>query len=158
MCRKLALAATALITGMILTTPQAHAFGAPKKPVPVAAPAEDAKPRASAEQRATAERMDPLSRAAFWAAQVNADPKDGEAGLRLAAALRALGRYQEAYEAAQSVLVMNPNDVEALGRRLTRRHQAPDPTGLGGHEGAHQLPSGQEQKKGEGAAGQRGVE
>jgi Flp pilus assembly protein TadD len=114
MCRKLALAATALITGMILTTPQAHAFGAPKKPVPVAAPAEDAKPRASAEQRATAERMDPLSRAAFWAAQVNADPKDGEAGLRLAAALRALGRYQEAYEAAQSVLVMNPNDVEAL--------------------------------------------
>jgi Flp pilus assembly protein TadD len=123
MCRKLWLAATALmLTPALLVAAPAHAFSFGK---PAAAPAQaSAKPgdppsqasapKASAQERETAERMDPLSRAAFWASQVSADPKEATAGIRLAAALRAIGRFQEAYDAAQAVLVLEPNNVEAL--------------------------------------------
>ncbi|MEI9891596.1 MAG: tetratricopeptide repeat protein, partial [Caulobacteraceae bacterium] len=45
---------------------------------------------------------------------VDADPKDAEAGVKLASALRAIGRYPEAYDAAQAVLVTQPGNVEAL--------------------------------------------
>ena len=64
--------------------------------------------------RAQADRLEPLARAAFWASQVDADPKDAEAGVKLANSLRALGRYDEAARAADQVLVMQPHNVEAL--------------------------------------------
>lgn len=122
MCRKLWLAATTLMLTpvMLAASPaQAFSFG---KPAPAAQPAgkpgdpaaQTGMPKASAEERETAERMDPLSRAAFWASQVSADPKDATAGVKLASALRAIGRYQEAYDAAEAVLVLQPNNVEAL--------------------------------------------
>jgi len=123
MCRKLKLAATALmLTPLLLAAAPALAWGvkpaaAPATPTAAsqpAAPDPGAKAKAGAEERAQAERMEPLGRAAFWAAQVNADPRDAEAGVKLAAALRAIGRFQEAYGAAQTVLVYQPNNIEAL--------------------------------------------
>ncbi len=134
MCRKRALAATvqmlgpsivsAFVGAAALCVPPALAAPAPASaqattPAP-AAPAKStaatpaAKPKASPEVRAQAERLDPLSRAAFWASQVDADRKDAEAGIRLASALRALGRYDEAWAAAEAVLVLQPKNIDAL--------------------------------------------
>ena len=102
MCRKLALAATALIIApLALGASPALAWGLGKAAAPAAT-------------QAAAERLDPLGRAAFWASQVDADPKDAEAGIKLAGALRVLGRYQEAFDAAQAVLVAQPNNIDAL--------------------------------------------
>jgi Flp pilus assembly protein TadD len=70
--------------------------------------------KASAEQRAEAERLDPLGRAAFWARQVDIDPKDAQAGVGLSRALRELGRFDEAAAAADQLLVFDPNNYEAL--------------------------------------------
>jgi tetratricopeptide (TPR) repeat protein len=128
MSRKLALTATALMLPLLLAASPALAWG-PTKPAlppgaapPAPAPAVSAKAdpskaggsKADLQDRAAAERLDPLSRAAFWASQVDTDPKDAEAGVRLAAALRTLGRYQEASDAAEAVLLTQPNNVEAL--------------------------------------------
>jgi Flp pilus assembly protein TadD len=117
MCRKLALAATALVVPsavLVLSASPALAWGVGKPAAPAASKADPAPAKASAQDRAAADRMDPLGRAAFWSSQVNADPKDAEAGVKLAAALRALGRYQEAYGAAEAVLVLQPNNIDAL--------------------------------------------
>ena len=119
MCRKLALAATALmIAPAMLGASPARAWGLGKPAAAAstqpAAPAKASAPKASAEERAGAEKLDPLSRAAFWASQVNADPRDADAGVKLASALRALGRYNEAFDAAQQVLLLQPNNIEAL--------------------------------------------
>ena len=76
---------------------------APAKPV-----------KATAEQRAVVERMDPLARAAFWAREVDADPADLDATVRMAAALRGLERYDEAAAALDKVLVAKPDHLEAL--------------------------------------------
>lgn len=127
MCRNLAIAATALmLSSMVLTPSKALAWGA-KSAAPAPAPAPSQTPsktaaaqpdqpraKASPEVRAAADRLDPLGRAAFWAAQVNVDPKDAEAGTKLASSLRAIGRNQEAHEAIQAVLVQQPDNVEAL--------------------------------------------
>ena len=137
MCRNPALAATAqmpaallgALTVLLLKPALAWSAAPPAAPLPAASPpvratppaprppaatAPEARPKAPPEIRAQAERLDPLSRAAFWASQVDADPKDPEAGVKLASALRALGRYPEAYNAAQAVLVVQPGNVEAL--------------------------------------------
>jgi len=80
-----------------------------------AATTQPAKPaKATPEQRAQAERLDPLGRAAFWAREVDIDPTDGDARLKLAKALRALGKFDEAGQAADQLLVMQPNNYEAL--------------------------------------------
>jgi Flp pilus assembly protein TadD len=118
MCRKLAIAATALIIApMVFSASPAHAWGL-GKPAAAASTQAAAQPpapaKASAQERAGAERLDPLGRAAFWASQVNADPRDADAGVKLASALRALGRYNEAFDAAQQVLLLQPDNVEAL--------------------------------------------
>ncbi|HEY4030130.1 MAG TPA: tetratricopeptide repeat protein, partial [Caulobacteraceae bacterium] len=42
------------------------------------------------------------------------DPKDADAGIKLASALRTLGRYEEASAAAQAVLVSQPENLDAL--------------------------------------------
>ncbi len=122
MCRKLAFAATALMLApALLAASPALAWGskpaaqtAPQASGKPAATDPEARPRISPEERAQAERMEPLGRAAFWAGQVSADPKDAEAGVKLAAALRGIGRFQEAHDAAGAVLVYQPNNIEAL--------------------------------------------
>ncbi len=132
MCRKRALAATAqmptpnllicgLAMGAMLTASPALASSA----APAAAPAQAAASaqaasgpnKASPEVRAEADRLGALTRAAFWASQVNADPKDAEAGIKLTAALRTMGRYEEAAQAVDAVLVLQPQNIEALLER-----------------------------------------
>lgn len=132
MCRKRALAATAqmlsprlaslALAAAVLAAPPALA--SPAKPAPASGPtapaqaqAAPAPAKASPDVRAEAERMEPLARAAFWASQVNADPKDAEAGIRLSAALRTLGRYDEAVQAIEAILVLQPQNLEALLER-----------------------------------------
>jgi Flp pilus assembly protein TadD len=82
---------------------------APGKPAPPPKPV-----KATPEQRAEAERLDPLARAAFWAREVDVDPRDNDARLKLAKALRGLGRFEEAAAAAEQILVVQPTNVEAL--------------------------------------------
>ncbi len=71
-------------------------------------------PRASPQQRLEAERLDPLARAAFWSRESENDPRDGEAGVRLAHALRDLRRFDEAAQAAGRVLVSDPANYDAM--------------------------------------------
>ena len=112
MCRMPALAAT------VLTLIASPAFAATPAPVPAPTPAAAASPllraKAGSAQRAEAKRVDPLARAAFWARELEIDPRDTEAGLSLAVALRQLGRYPEAYDAAGQVLVIEPDNMDAL--------------------------------------------
>ena len=69
---------------------------------------------ASGEDRARAARLDPLSRAVFWAAEVSIAPEDIEAYLNLSQAQRDLRRYTEAADSAQQALLIAPNDRRAL--------------------------------------------
>ena len=126
-----ALAATALIA--LATAAPAHAgpWGlGKKKPVEVAKPAtpatlEAARPpeRASAETRALVARQPPLTRAAFWAQEVGRDPRDAEAGVQLSAALRGMGKAEEALGAAEAVLAFRPDHVDAM-LEVARAHIA----------------------------------
>jgi Flp pilus assembly protein TadD len=69
---------------------------------------------ATAAERAAADRLDPLSRSAFWSREFNRDPSDAVAGVELATALRLLGHYDEAAATAARVLVLHPNNQSAL--------------------------------------------
>ena len=69
---------------------------------------------APAEARAAYARMDPLSRSLFWATEFERDPSDPEAGVALPRALRELGRFEEAAQAAERTLVAQPDNIEAL--------------------------------------------
>lgn len=80
---------------------------------PAALESAAAAPRASAQERTQAARLDPLARAAFWAREQSIDPLDSEAALGMASAMRALGRFDEAAQAAQTVLVSQPDSVAA---------------------------------------------
>lgn len=94
---------------------------------PTAATAAQARAPSSAAVRATYDRMDALSRSVFWASEQQADPTDAVAGVRLAQALRELGRYDQAAEAAQATLTVQPNNLDALlelGRAHIARGQA----------------------------------
>ncbi len=127
MCRKPALAATAavVLAAASLASP-ALALGwgrgdkaakpaAAAAAATLAAPApRAAAPKVTPQERAMADRLDPLARSTFWAGVLNADPNDAEAGIKLSAALRSLGRMEDATQAAQRVLVMQPDNVEAL--------------------------------------------
>jgi Flp pilus assembly protein TadD len=82
---------------------------------------------ASAETRAGYERMDPLSRSLFWSQEFEKNPADPQAAAALPRALRELGRHQEAAEAAERALVVQPDNVDALleaGRAHIARGQA----------------------------------
>lgn len=82
---------------------------------------------ASAEVRAAYERTDALSRQIFWSDQADIDPMDPIAGVKAAQALRELGRFDQAAEMAGKVLVVQPNNVEAMleaGRAHIARGQA----------------------------------
>jgi Flp pilus assembly protein TadD len=132
MCRKPALAATALafvlLAGPALAWPGGKSRKAEAKPAAAATPqptlgvqgvqsaAEAAPPRVKATpaERAAADRLDPLARAAFWSKALNDDPRDLEAGIKLSKALRALGRNAEAVPVAQQVLALDPTNYEGL--------------------------------------------
>ena len=124
MSRNLALAATLLSLGFatpglaavkdrpaetVSAAPSTTAAPAPGHPTPPAPPR-----KATPQERAEADRLEPLARAAFWAQEVDLDARDAEAGVRLAAALRALDRNGEAAQAAQRVLVVDPDNRDAL--------------------------------------------
>ncbi len=94
---------------------------------PTAATAAQARAPSTAAVRATYDRMDALSRSVFWASEQQADPTDAVAGVKLAQALRELGRYDQAAEAAQATLTLQPNNLDALlelGRAHIARGQA----------------------------------
>lgn len=94
---------------------------------PTAASAAQARAPSSAAVRATYDRMDALSRSVFWASEQQADPTDAVAGVKLAQALRELGRYDQAAGAAQATLTVQPNNLDALlelGRAHIARGQA----------------------------------
>ncbi|MDP3175266.1 MAG: pilus assembly protein TadD [Phenylobacterium sp.] len=111
MCRMSILAATAL---MLTQAPLALAK---ERVQPLPATTETAAParqKATAEERAMAQRGDPLARATFWTREVERDGRDAGAGVNLARAMRSLGKYDEAVEAAQRVLLIEPDNRDAL--------------------------------------------
>lgn len=111
-----ALATAALIIGVAAPAWAEAARANPQGPV-----------RASAEVRATYDRMDALSRSIFWANEQQTDPTDAIAGIRLAQALRELGRYDQAVTAAETTLAVQPTNLDALlelGRAHIARGQA----------------------------------
>ncbi|NBB63961.1 tetratricopeptide repeat protein [Pseudomonas sp. ODNR1LW] len=115
-----ALLATVALLGLT-AAPALAADPAPTRPA-AAAPAP-----ASAETRAAYDRMDALSRSVFWASEQRINPADPVAGVKLAQALRELGRYDQAAEAAQSTLTVQPGNEDALlelGRAHIARGQA----------------------------------
>ena len=104
----LALAAAPALTNAAGTS------GAAPVTKPPAAAAKPTPSKATPEQRAEAERLPALARAAFWAREVDTDPKDPQAELSLSRALRDLGRFDEAAAAADQLLVFEPNNYDAL--------------------------------------------
>ena len=110
-------------------TAAADPVTAPAQAQASARPQVAAAPRqpASAEVRAAYDRSDALSRSVFWTDQADVDPRDPIAGVKAAAALRDLGRYDQAAEMAQGVLVIQPGNVDAMlevGRAHIARGQA----------------------------------
>src|SRR5580704_12353336 len=88
------------------TTSAVQAGPAPAAPKPPA--------KAGPQARADAARLTPLARAAFWGREAQIDPTDVVAGVQLASALRALGQYATAIQSAGRVLVIDPNNMDAL--------------------------------------------
>ncbi|MBX3479092.1 MAG: pilus assembly protein TadD [Caulobacter sp.] len=140
MCRNRALAATVLTPALLLLTLPGAAqaagwpFGgkaktAPPATAPAAQPAAasttpgqtitplappPAQQKASAAQRAEARRFEPLAAAAFWGREFEIDPRDAEAGIGLSQALRALGRSRDAVATSEAVLVIDPQNLNAM--------------------------------------------
>lgn len=120
MSRTLAHIATAAV--LALTAAPALAQQAP-----AAQAAAPQRAKADAQTRAAYERADALSRSAFWSEQAEIDPMDPIAGVKAAEALRELGRYQEAADMAQRVLLVQPANFDAMlevGRGHIARGQA----------------------------------
>ncbi|KQY35575.1 pilus assembly protein TadD [Caulobacter sp. Root487D2Y] len=115
MCRKRALLATVLAP-ILLIGVSAHAADKRAKPAPEAASVAAPQPprKASPAERAEMRRADPLTRMAFWSTEAERDGRDVEAGVGLAQALRALGRYDEAADAAARLLIVVPDNYDAL--------------------------------------------
>ena len=95
-----------------------------------AAPAASAAPArqpADAATRASYDRADALSRSVFWSQEQQINPMDPMAGVKLAQALREMGQFDQAAETAQSVLTVQPANLEAMlevGRAHIARGQA----------------------------------
>jgi len=77
-------------------------------------PDPNAPKKASPEQRAAAQKLDPLSRAAFWQHEITIDPADVDAGVNFSAALRTLGKFDEAADTADRMAMIAPKNEEAL--------------------------------------------
>lgn len=141
MSRRLALAATTAVMALAVATPSWAIFGLGRKPAdqtapvpaaPAGAPATSTAPatpparKATAEERVMAERLDPLARSTFWSREAQIDPRDAVAGVKLSQSLRALGQAEQALEASQKVLIIYPDNVDALlevGRNQIARGQ-----------------------------------
>ncbi|NBB16577.1 tetratricopeptide repeat protein [Caulobacter sp. SLTY] len=93
---------------------KAPAAQAPGAITPIAATPTPREAKATAAQRAEARRFDPLAAAAFWGREFEVDPRDAEAGVALSQSLRAMGRYRDAVATAQAVLVVDPQNLNAL--------------------------------------------
>jgi Flp pilus assembly protein TadD len=113
------LLAAVLLAGLA-GVPSVQAMGAPPQPpagvsppVVKSAPPEPLR-KATPAERAAADRLEPLARAAFWSHEADVDPSDADAGVRLSAVLRQLGRYDEADAAATKVIALHPDNVEAI--------------------------------------------
>lgn len=121
-----------LIALLLAASPVAAQTAAtPAAPQPAASPQTPAaaQPRqpADAATRARYDRADALSRSIFWAGEQQTAPLDPDAGVKLAQALRELGQFDKAAEAAQTTLAVQPANVEAmleLGRAQIARGQA----------------------------------
>jgi Flp pilus assembly protein TadD len=118
MCRKRAILATVLGPALMLAVSAPMTAWAADKPAPVAqtqaSTAEPAPRRATPAQRAEVQRADPLTRMAFWSSEADRDGRDVEAAVALSQALRALGRYDEAADAADRILIVAPDSYDAL--------------------------------------------
>ena len=121
MCRKRALLATVLAPILapvlvmgVLMAGAANAADKPAKAAPPVAAAPEPPRKASPAERAEMRRADPLTRMAFWSTEAERDGRDVEAGVGLSQALRALGRYDEAADAAARILVFAPDNYDAL--------------------------------------------
>ena len=117
----IALIALTLASGLALTTPVLAQTAMQGEP--------PARPRvpATAEERATYGRLDPLARSVFWSREVEINPADPIAGVRLAEALRQMGQTEQAANVAQQVLITQPQNVDAMlevGRAHIARGQA----------------------------------
>lgn len=100
--------------------PAAQPTDAPAAPRPAPQPA-------GPEARAAADRADALTRSVFWTQEAEIAPNDPIAGVKAAQALRELGRYDQAADMAQRVLMVQPNNYDALleaGRGHIARGQA----------------------------------
>ncbi|WP_269515372.1 tetratricopeptide repeat protein [Brevundimonas subvibrioides] len=121
--RAIASAAFVILTciggGSVATRAAAQASGAETTATP---------PRpASAEERAAYARLDPLARSVFWSREMEVNPADPVAGVRLAEALRQLGQFEQAAAIGEQVLVTQPRNLEAMleiGRAQIARGQA----------------------------------
>ena len=102
--------ALALATSALLLT-AAPTLAQTQEPAP---PAAQPRAPADAQTRAAYDRADPLARSVFWAQQNEINPADPVAGVRLAQALRELGRHDQAAETAQAVMMIQPTNVEAM--------------------------------------------
>ena len=118
MCRKPTPSATILAASLALAAfagpAAAWPFGAAKPAAKPVAADPNAPHKATPLERAAADRLDPLSRSTFWAREADLDPTDAQAGVEFAASLRLLGRFQEAGEAIRKVLVLYPDNLDAL--------------------------------------------
>ena len=93
---------------------------APAAPRPMPAPA-------TAEARAAADRADALTRSVFWTQEAEISPNDPVAGVKAAQAMRELGRYDQSADMAQRVLMVQPDNYDAMlevGRGHIARGQA----------------------------------
>lgn len=123
MSRTLARIATVALLAALATPALALQAAAPN--ASAAAPA--ARVPADAATRAAYDRADALSRSVFWAEQAEIAPSDPVAGVRAAQAMRELGRFAEAADMAQRVLMVQPANVDAMlevGRGHIARGQA----------------------------------
>ena len=112
-----ALATPALAQQQPAAPAQAQAAAAPR---PMPAPA-------TAEARAAADRADALTRSVFWTQEAEISPNDPIAGVKASQALRELGRYDQSADMAQRVLMVQPDNYDAMlevGRGHIARGQA----------------------------------
>ena len=120
---------TARIATIALLAAPLVVLGSPAvaQTAPAAEPAAATRAPATAEARAAYDRADPLSRSLFWTEQAEINPLDPVAGVKAAQALRELGRYDQAVEMAERILLVQPGNVEAMlevGRSHIARGQA----------------------------------
>jgi len=127
MSRTTARIATAALFIALASPALAQQAPAADQPAAAAAAPRPAPTPAGPEARAAADRADALTRSVFWTQEAEISPNDPVAGVKAAQALRELGRYDQAADMAQRVLMVQPNNYDAMlesGRGHIARGQA----------------------------------